>query len=804
MADIIRLRIARTAAGTSLIALGLGLAASPAMAQDASTQETVGLEEIIVQARKVDENLQDVPVAITAFSGDALEQQNAARITDIARFTPGLVFREANSSPSANSITLRGQVQTDILATLDPSVGTYVDGVYWSRAYGLNAELLDVSSAQVLKGPQGTLFGRNTTGGAILLNSNNPDLDSFSGRISGTYGRFDELTATGILNVPIVKGKLALRLAGQRASRDGWVTNTLTGVKYNERDRWNGRAKLLWQATDNFSILVSGEYFKQNEDNPYRHLALPLAPFNDPSAIALGFPASSSPYTTSGNASVFTGISLGNSAATAFTPGFNALTAIAAAQAGNPNSATMNVSPHVRAKTQTYGVTASLDTIFGNIKFIGGYRNVKANTLLDLDGTQYAIHTTNGFQDLTQYSGEMQITGKAFDNALDFAVGGFAFREKGSDRSTSVSLPTLNPNTSLFSGNIDNDSIGVYGQGTWHFTDQFSFTGGLRYSVDDKGLSTRNGNLNRNTNTLLCSITGVSVPNAGIQFPDACLVRRRDSFSGWSYTAGLEYKPTDDTLLYVKTSKGFRSGGQNLRAPSRGAFIPFLPETAYSYEAGLKAEFLDNRLRFNLAGYLTDVKNIQRTTFVTVILGGVATNATILGNAGKARFKGIEAELTARLFDGFTLAATGGITDPKYIQYRDAASGLDRRSERFTSVPKYTFSLAGNYDRDFDWGRLRARVDYSWQSKSATDPYFDADNPQNAAIVAATTEPARGLLGARLGVSFDDDRYEVAVFGRNITNNRDTVVGLVVAPLGYVDSMQREPATYGITGTVKF
>ena len=203
----------------STVALGVGVLVAPAFAQEAAEEDSAGLTEIIVTARKVEENLQDVPVAVTAFSGEDLQNQNIQRLQDVANFTPGLAMRQGSSTPSAVTITLRGLVQTDILATLDPSVGTYVDGVYWSRAYGLNSDILDASSVRVLKGPQGTLFGRNTTGGALLINTNDPDLNEYGGKISASYGRFNELTLNAVSNIPIIEDKIAIRLTGQRFQR---------------------------------------------------------------------------------------------------------------------------------------------------------------------------------------------------------------------------------------------------------------------------------------------------------------------------------------------------------------------------------------------------------------------------------------------------------------------------------------------------------------------------------------------------------------------------------------------------------
>jgi iron complex outermembrane recepter protein len=829
--------LGRGLASASLLALCVGTMAAPAFAQTAPAAEADegGLGDIIVQARKVDENLQDVPVAVTVLSGADLQAQNAQKVQDIARFTPGLTIRPGSSTPSAITITLRGQVQTDILATLDPSVGTYVDGVYWARSYGLNGDFLDTQSVQVLKGPQGTLFGRNTTGGALLINSNDPDASEFSGRISATYGRFNEMQGTAVLNAPLAKDRVAIRLAAQRTKRDGFTTNVApatarsvlpantiaqtvpltvspNGLKYDNKDRWQFRGKLLVKATDNLSFTLSGEYFDMDERGPARELLLATS----------SFAATNGTYNLANTASLFTGVTLGNGPAAAFAPGQAALNTQIAFLAANPSLTSNNEVPYSRARTNTYNFITALDTSFGQIKFIANTRKVRSEAGVDLEGSSIAIHFTEGLQRLKQQSAELQITGKSGN--VDFAAGGFVFSEKGFDQSISITVPLLNPNTSHFYGLINNDSIGVYGQASWHISDQLTFTGGVRYSADDKGLESRNNNYNRTAGTTTCSIQGGALGALGSEVvgPAACAIRRRDSFSGWSYMAGLDYKISDDILIYAKTSKGFRSGGQNLRAPNPVSFIPFQPEIAYSHEIGLKSEFLDNRVRLNLAAYRTDVSNIQRSTLISTGGGGTAT---ILGNAGKARFTGVEAEFQALVFEGFRVSATGNLTDPKYITYADLAG--DRSFERFSSVSKSSFTFAGDYAADIGSGKLKLRVDYSWLAKQASGEYNWVANPatpagpplvnvvnaaavagavnvQNAAIVAATTKPSQGLLGARASVSFNDDMYELAIFGRNLTNNRDFVNNLLVAPLGYVSGVRQEPRTYGVTASVKF
>ena len=811
--------------GVSIVALAL--AGTAAFAQDAAggpgteAAPAGGLEEIVVTARKVAENLQDVPIAITVLSGEELRTRSVREFSDLANFTPGFSARASNSGLTSIALTIRGQVQEDTLATLDPSVGTYVDGINWARAYGLNSGLLDVSSAQVLKGPQGTLFGRNTTGGALVITTNDPVIGDLSGRLSLSYGRFDEREAIGVVNVPLGE-KVAVRLAGQVYKRDGYLRNvvgpnattqfgpavafffkkryvgSLNGAKFEDRDRINLRGKVLLKPADNVDLLFSAEYFDADDSGPARQFtgAFPAFTF-----------VPGSVYNVSSTAALFAGLVSGGpapttpaNAATTTALGLATLNTLAAAR--TPGVYTSNELANSFVRTQTYNFIGSIDTDWGQVKLLTNYRHIAAATQTDNDGSPFAIHSSGFRQRLKQMSGELQFTGNAFNDAVKFAAGAFVFHESGFDQSLSITVPALNPNSGHNHGVIDNDSVGIYSQATWQFTDQFSFTGGLRYSVDDKGADVRPNNYNRTTGLTTCNL----VPGASFNFgfevvgPTQCSRRRRDSFGGWSYTAGFEWKPNNDTLLYVKTAKGFRSGGQNLRAATPAAFIPFQPETAYSYEVGAKVELLDRRLRVNLSAYTTTVKNIQKSTVVPLATAPFIT--TVIGNAGKAQFRGGEIEIQALLFEGFRVSASGALVDPKYKQFADALN--DRSNERFRFVAKRQFTVAADYETALT-GDIGAKlhIDYAWRSKMATDPYFFAANPSNQAIIDATTAPALGLLGARATLLFGDT-YELAVYGRNLTNERPNVNDQLIAGLGYVAGQRQEPLTYGVTGTFKF
>lgn len=792
----LRHALTRSVSGAALTAM---LWAAPAIAQGTVGKSSSGLEDIVVTARKVAENLQDIPVAVTVQTGDALRQQSAVQVPDIARLTPGITFTQASSNGSASNITIRGQVQTDVLATLDPSVGVYVDGFYWARAYGLNANLLDVQSAQVLRGPQGTLFGRNTTGGALLIQSNDPNYDGVSGMMSATYGRFNERNADAVLNLPIVADKAALRAGFTVNKRDGFIKNEISGRDLAERDSYTGRVKLRLDPTDNFQLIFSGEFYgMKNYDRPYELLYVaPTSPANIEAALEAN-PANAALLAVPGGVGQLVGI------------GSGLYSNYIANYTGTDRSRLNDGDPRVDVKTQTYVMTANLDTFWGALKFIGGYRTIKSFAPLDLDGSPYSIVKTTGKQDLQSYSGELQATGTAMDDKIDFAGGFFAFNETGRDESTSIALPALTrvsargllPQT-YYIGDITNRSMGMYLQSTFHFTDALSATGGVRYSVEDKNIVSFNATRNADTDALLSCLIATAEPGT-------CRAQSKSGFDGISYTLGLNYQINPDVLVYIKTSKGFRSGGQNLRAAGSttgGAFAPFGPEVAREHEAGVKAEMFGRRVRFNLAAFYNEVKDIQRTTLLVSANG--SSTSTVVSNAGKARFYGGEAELTARLFEGLTLSGTAALSNAKYLEFADASG--DRRDEEFQNVPEWTFSIAGDYEKSIGSSTVRAHLDYAWQDDTALYSYrtLQTGNALNDsitnAVAKALTRPAGGELNGRVGMSFADETIEIALFGRNILNRRVDVAGLLFgAPLFAAMGKRNDPATYGVTATFKF
>jgi iron complex outermembrane receptor protein len=790
-------------AAVSLAAIALS--STPAFAQEATAPAAAPAETqydddaiVVIGITKQAANIQDVPVSITAFSGDSLEDKGIKEVGEIAKFTPGFNIRGSGNNPTAFALSMRGQVQNDNLATLEPSVGVYLDEMYIARSYGLNVDLLDVASVQILKGPQGTLFGRNTSAGAVLIQTADPEMGEFSGRVSATYGRFDERSITGVVNAGL-GDNLAVRGALFYGKRDGYKTDVRTGRKYEARETLNGRVKLAYEPTENLSILLSGEWYDGKIDGPARqNLFFRLTNTVDPAAP---------------DRALFGG-----------DPDLVAVTNPALV----PGAPARGI--HNDVKTQTYIAKVTLESDIGQFRFINGYRQIKGNNLLDLDGSSQVTgnHFTQGIQNLKQYSSELQLTGKTDSGLLDYAVGFTYFKETGLD----ISRSSTNGSAvwSGFSGDIDNDSMGVYAQTAWHITDKLSLNLGARYSVDDKGVTTQSAAFpNNGTVFAACLPNPAQLVNGqpiitptqyAALVANNCERGRRDDFSNVSYTAGFDYKLTDDILFFAKHSKGYRSGAQQLRTLTLTDTMPAQPEIVYEQEVGLKTQFWDKRVTFNVAGYHNVVKGAQRS----VILSVNGIQQTILENADTETW-GMEADLNVEVADGLNIFGSGSITDPKYTRYDGFASlgGTlvpdDKSDTMFTGIVKKQFAVGASYDGDLGFARLKVNASYAWQGKMyQTEQTIDRlirptsavggsgfTQAQAEAAIAAATTRAHGITNARAALAFGpNDNYEVAVWGRNIFDERATQYSLFLAGLNYVGTSWNEPATYGVTATVRF
>jgi iron complex outermembrane receptor protein len=798
------------------------LAASPARAQQAPTTSPAaasdsdgqaghkatatgspsGLQDIIVTARRVSENLQNVPVSITAFSGQALIAQGARTTADIKTLTPNLSIRAGGPNTSTLNITIRGQVQSDVIGTLDPSVGVYVDEVYFARAAGVDAGLLDLERVEVLKGPQGTLFGRNTTGGALNITTNKPNMKKLGGSARVTIGNYGELDGEAIINLPIVEDKLALRLAGQRQHTTGYGRELTTGKHLNETNNYLIRGKLRWTPNERIDVTLSGEHFHVNQSPatqkpnyvspnfalPGSTAAFPLIVPSTPEIIAA---------LSTGGCFDFTTFSCPGS----YRPG--SATFASYIDRGGFYDSTYSLFQKSTVNTTTASINATYELSDSvKIKYIGAYRRVSARTPFDLDGSPFVIIDATLSKHGYSWSHELQLAGKLFDNRLDYTVGLYRFTESGVELSSTLAVPLLNPfNPSQFIGTYGSRASAVYGQATYRLTDTLSATGGIRYSIDKKSLDSRN------MAGTVCSVP-VSLRN-NPDVPCSVLFDRTDK--AVSYTASVNYKPSRALLLYVKTSRGFRGGGFNLRGGDLLSYTPFKPEKVTDYEVGVKSEFFDRRARLNIAAFTSDYSNIQRSTQVP---NGSGSVSSIISNAAKARIKGLEAELSIVPVTGLTLSGGLGITDPRYKSFLatcvipggpTSGTPCDRSGEPFDNVAKTTWNVSGQYILPVGEGNVMLHGDYSHTSKVSTQSISYTQTPTLTSFV---TQPGFGTFNARIAWSMrsNGDGLGVAVFARNIANKKYNVYFLdfVNGGLGYDLRQPGEPRRYGAELSFKF
>ena len=819
----------------SSVALAL---AAPAFAQAAdASDESSGIEDIVVTARKTSESLQTTPVAVSAISGEALADRQIVGIQEIAAATPNLTFSSAVAQPGSSTVFIRGQGSSDGLVAIDQAVGVYLDGVYAARSTGGAADLVDVSRVEVLRGPQGTLFGRNTTGGAINIIANRPT-DKFEGSLRADYGNYDTLLLQGVLNVPVTSG-FALRAAYQHREHGGYGRNVYLDRPLGDNNSEYGRISALIEPEGSgFSALLSADISKFRN-----HGELVGLRSYDPTLSTTNPTASAGPAAFPYLPTELLAAACGTQALPPFPPGNATAGYLGALKSGaiplcpatNPRPGPIgsyapgganfpgfrNQSGNVPAygQSDTDGASAVLQYEFSKaatLKSTSAWRGVELESLSDNDGTPYQLSggrapVPGNRIKQSQFSQELQLSGDI--GPVQYILGGFYFVENGTDRSDSGSLFPLSPTIGTVDATVRNRSMAGYGQLIFQVADSVRLTGGLRYTDDKRQMVLRN----RDTNVLSGVVTSALGTVAdGLLDGDASDPFRATferNFSYWSYLVGADWQAADNLFFYAKTSRSQRSGGLNTRAVAGG--IPpvgFDPEVVTDYEVGAKIDLFDRRLRMNLAAFNSDVDDVQRNVI------GVGNGRLVSGveNAASARIRGLEAELTVAPVRGLTLGLNYGYTD---AQYRDFINldGSDWSGAAFPYTPKNTIGVFGDYSVELGQGRLKLHADYAWRDEVYANP-IAASAPQRVGLTQAQVEalsarlqatariPSYGLANARIAYEFTKPNVEVALYARNLTSKKYTTRLLAVqgTALGFTSYMPGDPRTYGASATFRF
>lgn len=752
---------------TMLLATTL-LAGTPAFAQDnapgtvsatgattradAQTGQAAG-DDIVVTARRRDERIQDVPIAITAIGGASLTRDSIVKLEDVQRVAPALQITPSGFGSSVPRFTIRSQSQYEGLLTLDPSVAVYFADVVQARPHGINAGLYDIASIQVLKGPQGTLFGRNTTGGAILIAPNAPS-DVFEGQMTANVGNYDLVSLEGMVNIP-VSDNFQVRAAGRIVRRDGYTVNRANGARYDDEksDSWRISAKF---SSGDFTNVVVVNGFHEHDNGSAMQ-----ATYFDPNGLAaLAWPGLLTALADQQKSDF-------HSFATEMAPGQNRVTAI-----GVSNTSTLNLGD------------VTLKNIFG-------YRHVKSVAPADYDGSTLPVFATTETLDANQISDEFQVLGKSLDNALDWIAGAYYFRESGRDIQDAV----LNYEPFFFqdsrqNGQVVNESKSIFAQATYRppGLSALGLTAGVRYTWDDRAL-TGSGRLNGG-----CAI----VDGAG-QPLDPCSRTVAKSFGSPTYTVTLDYKIDDKRMVYITHRQGYRSGGFNLRAAAPAEFVPYSPEHVKDVEVGLKADWNigTTRLRTNIAAYYQDYSDIQRVQ--AAVIGNVLV--TTIVNAAAAEVKGVEFDGTWTLDKHLELRGFYALSDARYKKWLVPLGGgafQDRTSFEFSYAPRDVAGGSIRYNADLpgDAGNVALQGDVYYQSHiQFQDENYVPYGVGKAYTVGNARVEWNGIMGSNVSAAF---------WVRNLTDTKYNPSGTPINGFGSVVSTIGPPRTFGVELRVGF
>ena len=795
----------------ALLVLGPGLTL-PAGAQEAGEQPAAvqerptAIEEIVVTARKRSERLQEVPVAITALNSSELEFRDFRRADEISNMVPNLVFDPAIGDSASARIYIRGVGNGDPSITDESGVGVYYDGIYMARAQGVLLTLSDVERVEVLRGPQGTLYGKNTIGGAINIITQKPNFDGFSGRASVRIGNNDTIESRLSLNIPLIDERAAMRLALATATSDGFTENKLAGSSdWSDNKLLGGRMSLRLIPTENTELLLTGERTREHR----KPSGGECRPVSTPSALGSLWEL----------VSAFSAI---DDDPTNLLPSFVA----ACSESSRRDELDFNSDVGGAGdELDTYGTSATFTWDLSEtltLKSIASWRRQELRGDIEFDFTELQLGTQfREPQQQDQISAELQLNGQALDDRLDFTTGLYWFREKADKAETTLiataigaSLPlalfpdpALDPRFALLSfltagqtvsgiplnlfllspfsvilpdasdfrsTKTANLSYAAYAQATYDVTDRLSLTGGMRFTHERREMDAF---------SRLIFTGGVRIPKQKVS----------DRFDAWTPMASVSYRLTDDLMGYASWSRGFKSGGFNGRATGGAELESYDPEEIESWEVGLKSSLFDRRLQLNFAAFYSDYEDIQ-TTVTGVDPDNLAIFTAVIENASEATVKGLELEAVAQPMPGLHLTASFGLLDAEYDEWKDidptTGAVIDKSDLDFAGGPNFTMNLAARYTFAFlKLGTMNARAEWAHAGSRFNDP-----ENQDGLFAGKT-----GLLSARIALELNDGQTEIAIFGKNLLDRRYLANGINFEDIaGFVAGYYGPERTYGI------
>ena len=734
-------------ASTGLSMTGIANAQNDALGNE-TAEEALVADKVIVTARRKDENLQDVPLSVTVFDADSLEAKNISNIRDLNTQVPNITIGAAGGFGGAtSSIFMRGIGQDRSASVAEPGVGIYVDGVFLGQADGGLLDLVDVERVEVLKGPQGTLFGKNAIGGLLHYISKKPEQDYF-GDVKFTTGSFNRLDVEGAVNIPI-NDKVAVRVSALSKNRDGHVEDIfdpLNPVDVGDIGTRAGRFQLRLQPNDQWDINFSADYTKMdNNGTPSSTIA------GNPDAFpALVFDGAGPPIAVD---------TLGN----LFPDSVPVPTG---------DLYTTRLSANTSTDFEGYGLNLTTEYEISEnatLKSITAYRSFDSVYVVDFDASAGVLRDETVTRTHNQFQQELQILGTVLDDQISYVAGAFLFSKNPVDNR--VQRRETLGGENLLNFDIETESYALYGEVENNFTDQFSLAAGVRGTWEE-------GMINAERNGTAGSTS--------------------EEWDSFDYRITGRYRPNESTMLYASVSTGFKSGGFNDRDPNPAeefdGLVPFDPEEATSYEVGLKTGSADGRFTLNLAGFVTEYTNLQ----LPQILPGF--DDVVVGNIGEAQIDGIEADFFYEFTENFRVNGAVGWMDARITDGRTADGTENSEQPTGTQLgrsPDLSYSIGGEFINDLDSGAtLSTRADWGWKG----------DHRTLSPVTNGVMQDAYGLLSGRITYTTASGDISVSLFGTNLTDEEYLVGGLDLfdTPFGTTTVEVGRPSEWGLQLGVKF
>ncbi|MDX3910592.1 MAG: TonB-dependent receptor [Sphingobium sp.] len=722
-----------------------------------SEQGSAGAADIVVTAQRRSESLQKVPIAVTAITAETLGERGISDVQGIVSSVPNL---NLGVNLGAAKVTLRGIGLENQAAAAEGSIALHVNGVFTSRPVNALASFYDVAQVEVLRGPQGTLYGRNATGGSINITTRQPTQD-FSGYFNLTAGNYSRIVTEGAVSGAIIPDVLAARFAFQTQNRDGFGRNIFTGNDVDDLNTRAIRGTLVFTPSDRLTVDIKADYFRERDS---------AGAFHSPGGG--GFSAPGVPI-------VVYGVAQGGIVPT--------------------NLRDVSAEDDPRNDLTFWGLQGKVSySLSDNLELSSttAYRSTRNFGRTDLDTTNLTLVKQFREEDAKQFSEELQLSGKS--DRLSWLLGLFYFRENN----LGITSDPLNPARTIFfgpdqlttgflaAGRLKTDAAAIFGQGTYEVIDNLRITVGARYSTEKK----------TNRDELAFDI---STPYVGEYADPQAVLNRSKRFKSFTPRVAVDFQATPDTLLYASWSRGFKSGTYSLGAGTP----PVDPETVSAFEGGIKSQLFDRRLRLNLAGFYYDYKDLQ----VGKVVGGSTGAVLQLENAASATIYGLEAEFQVRLTDAFQIDGNAAWLHARFDKYvsadparpfgdgRTVDGGIpafDLRGNRLSQSPDFAAFAGAQYKLPSEVGEFTLRGEVAWKDRV----YF---TPFNLKYVSQAANTRVNLF---LNWASRDDRWTGSLFVKNVTNklvvaNLNVSSGVVGFPLtGFLE----DPRTYGATFGFKF